>query len=372
VVLLLWSPWGASEANVAYRFTIAGYGNVAVKVTSTAILEPRDAVEVVAQAGGRVESVLVKSGDRVEKGQPLVHLVSESARNDLIAAQTELASRQSDLARSEADLKEARATVLRLRNDPKPGAIDAAEARLARVGANLDQSRSLLRVGEASVAAARAAIDSLDIHAPTDGVVLKTNVTPQQRDVRAVTRGQSVVTMAGDLSQLNLRTDFPESALGFLRPGARADFTAPAFPRRIFEARLTALEIWPKRESRDGKQLVTYGGILTASNPDGVLRPGMSANVAVIVGEAKNVLLAPNSALAFVPPRKVEAAFAPVKPANAPSGARLGRVWVLEGTSPEPRDVTLGLSDGRVTQITGGSLRAGEKIIVSALIAAGT
>jgi HlyD family secretion protein len=157
-----------------------------------------------------------------------------------------------------------------------------------------------------------------------------------------------------------------------LHLGARAEFTVPAFPRRPFAATLTALEIWPKREVRDRTQFVTYGGVLTAPNPGGVLRAGMSANVAVIVAEAKNVLVVPNAALAFVPPPKVEAQFALRKPTAPAPGERMGRVWVLQGTSPDPRDVTLGLSDGRVTQITGGALRAGEKIITSALIAAGT
>jgi HlyD family secretion protein len=375
LALLMWWPKGGSGPKISYRFTNATIGDVAVRVNSTAVMEPRNAAEVTAQTGGRVGSVLVKSGQRVAKGQTLVHLISESAGDELTSAQAELAARQSDLARSQADLMEARATVARLRSAPKPGvmpgAIDAAEARLARVVANDNQARELLRAGEDGVVAARASLENLDVRAPTDGVVLKTNVTPQG-DVRAVTRGQSVVTFAGDMSQLNLRADFPESALGRLHQGARAEFTTPAFAGRTFAATLTALDIWPKRESRDGRQFVTYGAMLTAPNADGALRPGMSANVAVVVAEARNVLLVPNAALAFVPPPKVEAEFGAVKVASGPPGARHGRVWVLQGTSPEPRDVTLGLGNGRVTQITGGSLRAGEKIITSALIAAGT
>jgi HlyD family secretion protein len=364
---VLW-PWGGSEPKIAYSFTKVAYGNVTLRVSSVATLEPRDAVDVVAQIGGRVDTLPVKSGDRVAKGQPLAHLISESALDELVATQAELAARQADLARAEADVMEARAAVLRARNDTKSGAIDSAEARFARAEANANESHALLRAGEVSLVAARAAVENLDIRAPFDGIVLKTNLNPQ-RDVRAVTRGQSVITMAGDLSQLNLRADFPESALGTLHLGARAEFTAPAFPQQRFAATLTGIDAWPKRESRDGRQIVIYTGTLTGDNPNGVLRPGMSANVAVIVAEARNVLVVPNTALTFVPPLKIEAQFPPPK---ASSGARIGRVWVLAGGSPEPRDVSLGLSDARVTQVVAGSLRAGENVITSALIAAGT
>ena len=163
--------------------------------------------------------------------------------------------------------------------------------------------------------------------------------------------------------ELKLVADIPESQLGAAHVGEHAQFTVPAFPRRVFPAILTALDLWPKKETKDGKEIIAYPATLSAGNPDGALRPGMSANVELIVARAPNVLVVPNQALNFSPPRDIEAKYP--KPKISDSGPRIGRVWVLNGDNPEPRDVTLGLTDGRVTQIAAGPLRAGEKVITS-------
>jgi HlyD family secretion protein len=366
VGLLLWRPWTSHEPKITYTIAKATYGTVTVRVGSTAVLEPRNSVEVTAQTGGRLERLLVKSGDEVAKGQILAQLVSDSAQEDVIAAETEFAARGSNVARSEADVAEARAAVLRARADAKPGAVDTAQARLARASANLAEARALLGAGQENLMAARANVQNLAVRAPIDGIVLKTDANAPQ-NARAVARGQSLVTLAAGLTQMKLSADFPESALGRLHVGDRATFTVPAFPGRSFAATLSVLDVWPRRESRDGRIAVTYGGELTAENPAKLLRPGMTATVAVVVAEAKNVLIVPNAALSFVPAPKIEAAFAPPK---AAAGTRPGRVWVLRSDSLEPRDVSLGLSDGRVTQIAGGPLRADETVVTGSLIAA--
>jgi len=129
----------------------------------------------------------------------------------------------------------------------------------------------------------------------------------------------------------------------------------------------------------------------------------MTADVAVILAQAKNVLTVPNSALVFRPAADIEAKYpaakaarpAPVQPARsaattptpslgsptspAPSWSavtlssqpRRGRVWVLDGDTPKPRDIMVGLSDGNVTQVVSGELRAGDSVITNAIVQAG-
>ncbi|HEY4266378.1 MAG TPA: efflux RND transporter periplasmic adaptor subunit [Micropepsaceae bacterium] len=363
--MILWWPFGSSQPTIVYGVAKAARTTVEATVHSTGTLEPRNPVDIVAPASGRLQSLAVKNGDRVSKGQVLARLVSETARADLLSVQAELAARQADLARSQIDIAEARAALMRARNDMRPGTADAAEARLARVSANGDEARKLVQAAQQSVASSRNVLASLDIRAPFDGTVLKIGYDPSS-DVRAVSRGQPLLTMVADLSELNVTTAFPENALGALRAGERAGFTVPAYPQRTFSAALTALDLWPERQIRDGRQVVTYRGTLAAANPGDMLRPGMSASIAIIAAESKNVLTVPNGALAFAPPPKIESRFAPMKqPAGA---AHFGRVWVLANGKPEPRDIALGLSDGRVTQVVSGSLREGDNIITSAVI----
>jgi HlyD family secretion protein len=365
--VILWWPWGGGQPKVVYNFVKASRGDVVVSVRSTGSLEPRNPVDVIAPAGGRVESVAVKSGDRVMKGQSLARLVSDTARADLLSAQAELAARQADLQRAEADVAEARAALARARAESKLGAVETAEARLARVLANANEASVLVRTAQANVASAAAKIASLDIRAPFAGHVLKVNLD-LSREVRAVTRGQSLFTMVNDLSQMNVKGDFPENALGSLHVGERAEFTAAAFPKRAFAATLTALDLWPKKQSKDDKEIVTYTGTLTGRNPDDLLRPGMSATIAVVIAEAKNALTVPNTALSFSPPPRIESRFPP--PPQSPPPTHIGRVWVLVNGNPEPRDIELGLSDDRVTQVVSGPLREGEEVITSAFVPA--
>jgi HlyD family secretion protein len=168
------------------------------------------------------------------------------------------------------------------------------------------------------------------------------------------------------VSQLKLAADIPESQLGGVRVGEPAQFTVPALPSRVFPAILTALELWPKKETKDGKDVISYPATISAGNPDDALRPGMSANASIITAQARNVLVVPNQALTFSPSPSIAAKYP--KPKVSPvAGRPAGRVWVLNGDDPEPRDFTLGLTDGRITQVVAGPLRAGDKIITSTI-----
>jgi HlyD family secretion protein len=362
--LLWWWFSSTSGRTITYSVAKATHDNVVMTVRATGALEPRGAMDIVAPAGGRVENIAVKSGDRVIRGQTIAILASETARDALQSGQSEFVARQADLARAEADLAEARAAALRARDDKRPGAMDSAQARLARITVNVNEARDLVGAAQSNVASARASLQNLDVRAPIDGIVLKTNLeTPG--NTRAVLRGQTLLTMVPDVSQLNLKAEFVESSLGALHPGERAEFTSPAFPRRTFAASLSALEVWPRNQVIDGKPAVTYSGTLTAANPDGALRPGMSADIAIVIAEARGVLVGPTAALGFAPPPKIESQFPAAK---IPTGSTHGRIWVLASGKPEPRDVTLGLSDGRITQVTGGALREGENVITGALV----
>ena len=361
----LWWWGGGSGLEPAYLYSKASYSTITVSVRASGILAAHDSLDIMAPVGGRVESVAVKSGDPVVKGQVLARLQSDSARDELLRAQTEFAAMQARMAQAEADVAEARAAMLRAKNDPKPGASDTAQAALARAAARASELQALLREADVQLGSARALIDSLSLRAPRDGVVLKSDIEPGKY-VSAAVGGRVLLTLASGLSQLKLFTDIPEAQLGSVHVGQPVEFTVPAFPRAVFPAILTALDLSPKKETKDGKDIISYAATISADNPDGTLRPGMSANAAIIIAQARNTLVVPNQALNFTPPPDIEAKYSkPKTPVTA--GQRAGRVWVLNGVSPEPRDITLGLSDGRITQVAAGSLRAGEKVITTTI-----
>jgi HlyD family secretion protein len=195
--------------------------------------------------------------------------------------------------------------------------------------------------------------------------VLKSDVEPGKY-VSAAAGGRALFTLASGVSQLKLIVDVPESQLGGVRVGEPAQFTVPAFPRQVHPAILTALDLWPKKETKQDKEIISYSATLAGDNPDGALRPGMTANATIITAQARNVLVVLNQALTFTPPPEIESKYP--KPTASPTPSRrVGRVWILNGDTPEPRDITLGLTDGRITEVAAGPLRPGEKVITSTI-----
>ena len=315
---ILWWSSGTSESKLTYTVASVSYGTVTVSARATGTLGPRDPVDVVASASGRIESIAVKSGDRVVKGQVLARLASEASRDELARTQALLVPGQAGLARAEANVTEERAAAAR--NATVPGQAEAAQARLTRALADATESRALLQDAENQATAVRQRIESLDVRAPFDGIVLTSTIEPGP-NVRMAVRGQPLFTLVASLAQMTLKADFPESAVGGLHAGEQAGFTVPAFPRRSFPAVLTALDLWPKKLNEDGKTRTTYSGTLVAGNADGALRPGMSADVTVITAQARNALVVPNAALAFTPPEAASKSPPPrlCSPGSAPT-----------------------------------------------------
>lgn len=400
---LIWWALKPSEPKVTYTSTKAAVATVAVTAHAQGRLAARNPVDVVAPAGGRLaDATAAKSGDRVSQGQVLARLISESARSDVVDANAEVAAAQSGVTRADADVTEARAALARAKGSNTSGAADTAEARLVRANARATEARASLGAVQARLTAARTKLDGLVVRAPFAGIVLKSSLeTPEA--TRTVARGQTLFTLVRNLSEFELVTDFPENAVGTLRAGQPALFTVSAFPHRMFSARLDAIGTWPKAVHKDGSDVTFYSASLSTASQDEGLRPGMNADVAVVLAQAKNVLTVPNAALMFRPAANIEAKHKPPQaaypapvlagtsagsqskaslgpltstagswsPVSLSSAPRPGRVWVLDGDTIKPQDVMVGLSDGNITQVISGDLRAGDAVVTGAIVQAG-
>jgi len=399
---LVWWALKPSEAKVTYTSTKAAVATVTVTAHAQGRLAARNPVDVVAPAGGRLaDATAAKSGDRVSQGQVLARLISESARSDVVDANAEVAASQSAVMRADADVTEARAALTRAKGSNASGAADTAEARLVRANARATEARASLGAVQARLTAARTKLDGLVVRAPFAGIVLKSSLeTPEA--ARTVARGQTLFTLVRNLSEFELVTDFPENAVGTLRAGQPAMFTVSAFPHRIFSARLDSIGSWPKAVHKDGGDITFYSGSLSTVSRDEGLRPGMNADVAVVLAQAKDVLTVPNAALMFRPAANIEAKYKPPQaaypapvlasasassqgkaslgplastagswsPVSLSSTPRPGRVWVPDGDTLRPRDVMVGLSDGNITQVISGDLQAGDAVITGAIVQA--
>jgi HlyD family secretion protein len=318
-------------------------GPLAVTVSATGTLQPRDQVDVGAEISGRIEQLYVDYNDHVKKGERLAHINTDQIEAQLAQARAALAQAQATLTQSSENYP--RTAALAKSNAASKQDLDNARADLLRARANVNLAQAQVRANETLLSKAT-------IYSPIDGVVLD----------RKVSRGQTVVaamqtpvlfTLASDLSQMELDVDIDEADVGQVHDGQKATFTVDAYPGREFDATLVSIHSAPKTV----QGVVTYQGVLLVSNPNELLKPGMTATATITASRIGNALLVPNAAVRFVP-----APGATTVP-PAPNVPGTGRVWTVAAGKLVPHDLKLGASDGRMTQVRRGDIAIGDSVV---------
>ncbi|HXC55583.1 MAG TPA: efflux RND transporter periplasmic adaptor subunit [Rhizomicrobium sp.] len=327
-----------------YVSQAVAHGDLAITVSATGTLEPRNQVDVGAEVSGRIDALLVDFNDHVKKGQVL-------ARINTLAFEAALAQSRASLAQAQATLVQAAQTRVRTAalmrgNAASRQEFDAANADYARAAAGV-------QLAYAQVNSNATTLSKATIYAPIDGVVLDRKVSAGQTVVAAMTT-PVLFTLASDLSQMELDVDIDEADVGVLHAGAAAFFTVDAYPARRFAAKLISIHNAPQTV----QGVVTYRGVLLVANPGGLLKPGMTATAQIAAADLHHALLVSNAALRFVPPEDIKAKAPPQTLAQ--NGTVAGRVWILQAGTLVPRDLKLGPSDGRLTQVTAGDLKDGD------------
>jgi HlyD family secretion protein len=352
----LWIGGGVVVALIALRLVFGGApaaayvtqamtrGDLAITVSATGTLAPRDQVDVGAEVSGKIDALYVDFNDHVKKGQKL-------AKIDTLAFEAALEQSRASLVQAQATLIQSaqtqrRTVALARSNAASRQELDTANADYARAVAGVRLAQATVNSNETTLAKAT-------IYSPIDGVVLDRKVSAGQTVVAAMTT-PVLFTLASDLSQMELDVDIDEADVGLLKTGAAAYFTVDAYPARRFAAKLISIHNAPQTV----QGVVTYRGVLLVANKEGLLKPGMTATAQIEAADIHGALLVPNAALRFVPPDDVKAK-APPQPVPQ-NGVNWGRVWVLENGRLSAHDVRLGASDGRLTQVLSGDLKEGD------------
>ena len=221
--------------------------------------------------------------------------------------------------------------------------------------ADLARAKASVSLAEAQADQFQTQIGKATIRSPIDGVVLDRKVEPGQTVIAAM-QTPVLFTLASDLREMELDVDIDEADVGQVHAGQNATFTVDAYPTRVFTAKLVSVHSAPKTVNG----VVTYQGVLLLSNPDGLLKPGMTATADIRAADVKDALLVPNGALRFTPPKEI--ADKAKKPPQPQSGVNWGRVWLVSGASIEARDLKLGASNGRNTQVLSGDIAPGDLV----------
>ncbi|BCO26957.1 multidrug resistance protein MdtA [Rhodoferax lithotrophicus] len=372
-----WSQNKQKNALPSYVSEPATKGNLTLTVTANGTLQPTRSVNIGSELSGTVRRVLVDVNDQVTKGQILVELDTAKLSDQVTRSRAALASAQAQLAQAVATVKESSTGLARLEEVaklsggkvPSQTELDTARATHDRALAGDLNARANVESARASLSTDETNLSKASIRSPIDGVVLTRTVDPGNA-VAASLQAVTLFTVAEDLRQMRLQVNVDEADVGSIQIGQKASFTVSAFPRRRFPASITRVAYG----STITDNVVTYQTLLNVTNDDLSLRPGMTATSSIIAVERKDVLLVPNTALRFSPQSAdttakggsdIMSSVMPRMPrvSKKASGGIAKQVWVLRDGVAVAVSVTPGISDGRMTEITGGDLQEGMQVI---------
>ncbi|MGE0439742.1 MAG: efflux RND transporter periplasmic adaptor subunit [Gemmatimonadales bacterium] len=271
---------------VAYQQVPVERRNIVVSARATGTIQPDTVVEVKSKASGEILEMRAETGALVSRGQLLVKVDQRSPRNTLNQAEADL-----DVAKARLQNAESQKT----RSDElfKSQSITEQEhenAVLAVANAKAEVIRAQVSVEEA-----RIAMSDTDVLAPITGTIIAKNVERGQvissptRDVG----GGTVLLKMADLALVQVRTLVDETDIGKIRPGLRATVTVDAYPNQPFNGEI--LKIEPQAESANN--VTMFPVLVRIDNRNGLLKPGMNADVELHIGRRDSVLAVPNGAL---------------------------------------------------------------------------
>jgi len=273
----------SAESNAVFTTTTVERGNMTQVVTATGQLEPVTSIQVGSQVSGLITDVFVDFNSPVKAGQLIARIDPATYEQRLRQVEADFASSQASYALVR--LNTERTRELREKNLVSQQELDQAEA-------NLKQAEANLLTREASVENARVDLDRCSIYAPVDGIVLDRQIEVG-RTVAASLNAPVLFIIAADLTQMQINALISEADIGQIREGQRVNFTVDAFPNREFRGRIVQIRNSPTSASN----VVNYQTIIQVTNDDQKLKPGMTANVSVVIAERQNALRLANSAL---------------------------------------------------------------------------
>lgn len=351
-----------SPSQVPYVTAPVRLGDIENAVLATGKLDAFERVNVGAQVSGQVKSLKVKLGDRVTKGQPIADIDDLPQRNDLRNAEAALNAAKADLQAKQALLKQAESRFKRQKrmlNDEAGSREDfeTAEATLAATRAELIALNARIVQAQIEVDKKKVDLSYTRILAPMDGIVIAV-ITQQGQTVNANQSAPTIVKLA-QLDVMTIKAQISEADITRVTQGQKAYFTIFSEPDKKYDATLRTVELAPESVMKDdslsgggsasgsgsANASVYYNALLDVPNPENRLRIAMTAQVSLLLGEAKNTLLVPIQAVHKNADKKQQ-------------------VQVLTGDNRvEMREVTTGITNNVDIQILSG-LKAGENVVL--------
>jgi HlyD family secretion protein len=313
---------------VSVEFARARVGRISEKLTLTGALKPKEQVDVMPKATGRLQAISVYVGDRVRQGQQIAILEDDEIEQQVRRAQAVLSVARAGLAQREAELRNAKAELNRAESLQEGGLISAQDYATRRtnydvVQAQVELARAEQQQADAELRELSIQLGQTRIYSPLTGEVA----------IRHVDRGAMVSPTTPIVRVVNLRTmitaaSVPERDVGKLRVGNHADIRVDAFGDQEFRGRVA--RIAPVLDPATRSATIE----IEIPNEGGRLKAEMFARVELDLASTREAVLIPREALIY-------------------RGTQPG-VFIVQGNTPVFKPVEAGLTDGDQVEILAG------------------
>ena len=357
--IAIWAFGGqAKKRKVVYETATVDRANISNSVTATGTIEPVTEVEVGTQVSGIIDRLYADYNSVVTKGQ----LIAEM---DKVTLQSELASQKATYDGAKAEYEYQQKNYERNKGLHEKQLISDTDYEQSLY--NYQKAKSAFDSSKASLAKAERNLSYATITSPIDGVVISREVEEGQT-VASGFETPTLFTIAADLTQMQVVADVDEADIGDVEEGQRVSFTVDAYPNDVFEGKVTQIRLGATSSSSSTTTtttVVTYEVVISAHNPDLKLKPRLTANITIYTLDKQGVLSVPAKALRFTPAVPLVGSNAVVKDCEGEH-----KVWTREGDTFTAHPVSIGISNGIVTEITGG-INEGTQIVSDAVISTG-
>jgi HlyD family secretion protein len=363
-----------------YQTATVTRGDVTQVVTATGTLNPVVNVTVGSQVSGIINKLNVDYNSMVKSNEVIAEIDPQTYQAQVAQASADLANAKANLELQQAEAE--RSSELFTNKLISSSDYDTAFA-------TLHEAQATVQIKQASLANANANLGYCKIRSPVDGIVIS----------RAIDLGQTVASsfntptlfqIANDLTKMQIDSSVAEADVGGVVEGQNVDFTVDAYPYRNFHGVVTQVRNSPTTVNN----VVTYDCVIGVTNADYKLKPGMTANVSIVIAQQENVLNIPNAALRFHPPDSVLVETNAVTQMATNSAGSAGisgaqghrnghargerpifhTIYVLSGTGDNAKlqavQIKTGISDGISTEVLSG-LNEGAQVVTS-VVSTGT
>jgi HlyD family secretion protein len=355
-----------------FRTATVDKGAITQVILSSGTLQPVLTVNIGTQVSGTVTERLVDFNDRVKKGQILLKIDPALIQAKIRQANAQLKAAQASLALASANHE---------RNMRLQASGFISGAALEQTKRELDVGNSNVEVAKATLETANTDLNNSIVRSPIDGVVIKRN-TDVGQTVAASFQTPDLFQIAQDLKDMVIYSNVSEADVGLIREGQKVNFIVDAYPGRDFDGLVKQFRLSPNSASG----VVTYNIVISVANTEELLKPGMTAQTRIVVANKPDVVRIPTAALRFKPAEDTKAkkaknaseakATPETKKASdgndddnkTKDGVKIFRVYIIgKDNTPLQKDITIGISNTKFTEMLTGEIKAGDELITRSL-----